>query len=91
MAPAQSNEESVMNSANGVLELSENCVNSNHLPRSVLLRGAPSARDDKARRPATDMYEFEVIAENAAYRKGERFYLTPSQAKRAYFADRRMS
>jgi hypothetical protein len=37
------------------------------------------------------MYEFEVIAENAAYRKGERFYLTPSQAKRAYFADRRMS
>jgi hypothetical protein len=56
-----------------------------------VLRGAPSARDDDARRPATEMYEFEVIAENAAYRKGERFYLTPSQAKRAYFADRRMS
>ena len=79
-----------MNSASGVLELSENCVNSNHLPRSVVLRGAPSARDD-APRPATEMYEFEVIAENAAYRKGERFYLTPSQAKRAYFANRRMS
>ena len=80
-----------MNSASGVLELSENCVNSNHLPRSVLLRRAPLAGDDEARRPAADMYEFEVIAENAAYRKGERFYLTPSQAKRAYFADRRMS
>jgi hypothetical protein len=91
MVPAQRNEEAAMNSANGVLELSENCVNSNHLPRSVVLRGAPSARDDDARRPATEMYEFEVIAENAAYRKGERFYLTPSQAKRAYFADRRMS
>lgn len=80
-----------MKIGNGVLELSETCVNSNHLPRSVLLRGSPSSREDGARRPAADMYEFEVIAENAAYRKGERFYLTPSQAKRAYFADRRMS
>jgi hypothetical protein len=61
------------------------------LPRSVLLRGAPSARGDSTRRPASDLYEFEVIAENAAYRKGERFYLTPSQAERAYFSDRRMS
>ena len=80
-----------MNGANGVLELSETCVNLNHLPRSVLLRGAPSTRDTAAPRPPADMYEFEVIAENAAYRKGERFYLTPSQAKRAYFSDRRMS
>jgi hypothetical protein len=91
MALTQRNEEAAMNGANGVLELSEHCVNSNHLPRSVLLRGAPSARDTGAPRLAADMYEFEVIAENAAYRKGERFYLTPSQAERAYFSDRRMS
>jgi hypothetical protein len=37
------------------------------------------------------MYEFEVIAENAAYKRGERFYLTPAQAKRAYFSGRRVS
>lgn len=30
------------------------------------------------------MCEFEVVAGNAAYQKGERFFLTPAQAKRAY-------
>lgn len=30
------------------------------------------------------MYEFEVVSGNAAYREGERFYLTPAQAQRAY-------
>lgn len=30
--------------------------------------------------------EFEVVAGNAAYQKGERFFLTPAQARRTYFA-----
>ncbi len=79
-----------MNNANGVLELSEQCAGSPHLPRSVFFRGAPFARDENAPL-AADMYEFEVIAENAAYKRGERFYLTPAQAKRAYFSGRRVS
>ncbi len=35
-----------------------------------------------------DLYEFEVIAGNAAYSEGERFYLTPAQARSAYFPEK---
>jgi hypothetical protein len=34
------------------------------------------------------LYEFEALTGNASYREGERFYLTPAQARRIYlFAD----
>ncbi|MGA8172521.1 MAG: hypothetical protein WB816_17055 [Methylocystis sp.] len=80
-----------MNDANGVLELSERSVGSNLLPKTVLLRGEFPTRDAGAPQLAPGMYEFEVVTENAAYKKGERFYLTPSQAKRAYFSGQRAS
>lgn len=50
------------------------------LPRSVRLLG-PS---NDPGRSQSSMYEFEVVAGNAAYREGERFYLTAAQAQRAY-------
>jgi hypothetical protein len=34
--------------------------------------------------PSNGMYEFEVVTGNAAYREGERFYLTAAQAERVY-------
>ena len=33
---------------------------------------------------ASGMCEFEVVTGNAAYREGERFYLTPGEAQRVY-------
>jgi hypothetical protein len=45
------------------------------LPRSVRLLGAPSG---------DGLCEFEVVRGNAAYREGERFYLTAAKAQRAY-------
>jgi len=47
------------------------------LPRSVRFLGAVG----KAGR----VCEFEVLTGNAAYQKGEHFYLTAEQARRAYF------
>lgn len=44
------------------------------LPPSVRLLAAPSGA----------LCEFEVVSGNAAYREGERFYLTPERASRAY-------
>jgi hypothetical protein len=35
---------------------------------------------------SNDLYEFEVVTGNASYMEGERFYLTPGQAKIAYFS-----
>jgi len=50
------------------------------LPKTVrLLRGAlqgPQGSDA--------LCEFEVLAGNAAYQKGEHFFLTPARARRAY-------
>ena len=47
------------------------------LPKTVrLLRGAQGA---------DALCEFEVLAGNAAYQKGEHFFLTPARARRAYF------
>ncbi len=51
------------------------------LPKTVrLLSGTllQAAQDPEA------MCEFEVLAGNAAYQKGERFLLTPARARRAY-------
>ncbi len=80
-----------MSIGNGVLELSKQGARWGHLPKSVRLRSNPSAQNNIARQPAIGMFEFEVVAENAAYRKGERFYLTPAQAESAYFSGRRAS
>lgn len=59
---------------------------SSRLPRSVRFLGASSQQ--AAARPQaglqSGLYEFEVVSGNAAYREGERFYLTPTQAQRAY-------
>jgi hypothetical protein len=52
------------------------------LPRSVRFLGASPAGDDGE--AACGLYEFEVVSGNAAYREGERFYLTPTQAQKAY-------
>ncbi len=57
---------------------------SSRLPRSVRFLGASSQQMNAAVRPQAGFYEFEVVSGNAAYREGERFYLTPAQARRAY-------
>jgi len=80
-----------MSIGNDVLELSKQGVRWGHLPKSVCLRNTPAAQNNITRRPAIGMYEFEVVTENAAYKKGERFYLTPAQAESAYFSGRRTS
>lgn len=60
------------------------------LPRSVRFLGASPGRRGEAFRSQSGMhvvagmYEFEVVSGNAAYREGERFYLTQAQAQRAY-------
>jgi hypothetical protein len=46
------------------------------LPRSVRLLAPPAE--------ARAFCEFEVVTGNAAYREGERFYLTRAKAQRAY-------
>lgn len=48
-----------------------------------------TAPTDFSAPPGCDFYEFEVVRANAAYHQGERFYLTPTQAERAYFSGRR--
>ncbi len=48
-------------------------------------RAAPKTPTGFYERPDCDLYEFEVVTATAAYNKGERFYLTPAQAERAYF------
>ena len=50
------------------------------LPKTVrLLRGALQGAQ-----AADALCEFEVLAGNAAYQKGEHFFLTPARARRAY-------
>ncbi len=55
------------------------------LPQNVRFLGEVPTEIDYAPQPPHGMYEFEVVTGNAAYREGERFYLTPAQAQRAYF------
>ena len=51
------------------------------LPKTVrLLRGAFT----QGAQGADTLCEFEVLAGNAAYQKGERFLLTAARARRAY-------
>jgi hypothetical protein len=55
------------------------------LPKQVCLRGCGALSGGSI--PSRDrVYEFEVVTGNAAWREGERFYLTPAQAERAYFS-----
>ncbi len=74
-------------SAAGVFRRS---VHSPRLPKQVRLRAREPLSGGPGSEPApwTGVYEFEVVTGNAAYREGERFYLTPAQAARAYFSGR---
>jgi hypothetical protein len=57
------------------------------LPKHVrLVKGASGQGADPP--DPNDLYEFEVVTGNASYMEGERFYLTPAQAQRAYFSSR---
>jgi hypothetical protein len=68
----------------GIGEFAGQGASSSLLPKNVRFLGeAPTVTEDVSR-PSTGMCEFEVVTGNAAYREGERFYLTPAQARRAY-------
>jgi hypothetical protein len=71
----------------GASEVLRRSAHSHPLPKQVRLR-AGDALAGGANSPGAGVYEFEVVTGNAAYREGERFYLTPAQAARAYFSDR---
>lgn len=63
------------------------------LPKNVRLVGGPDmiGGPDMGLAPQDPdkLYEFEVLTGNACYREGERFYLTPAQARRAYLSQHR--
>jgi hypothetical protein len=64
-----------------VMKFDEEAAASGLLPKNVRFLGkSPTPFNE----PSTGLYEFEVVKGNAAYREGERFYLTPAQAQRAY-------
>ncbi|ATQ70111.1 hypothetical protein [Methylosinus trichosporium] len=48
------------------------------LPRSVRFLGGTTGMISDG------LVEFEVVSGNAAYREGERFFLTPAKARKAY-------
>lgn len=56
------------------------------LPKNVRFLGETPRQSDRLLQSLNGFYEFEVVTGNAAYKEGERFYLTAAQAKRAYFA-----
>jgi hypothetical protein len=66
---------------NWIADISGRGATLGRLPKNVRFLGATQTQIDQ---PSTGMYEFEVVTGNAAYREGERFYLTPAQARRAY-------
>jgi hypothetical protein len=68
----------------GAIEFSERGAPLSRLPKSVRMLGKWPAAPDGAPEFGAPMYEFEVLTGNAAYRAGERFYLTADQAQRAY-------
>ena len=68
----------------GALTLDERALSLNRLPKSVRMLGRQPAEQDRTPELGAPMYEFEVLTGNAAYRAGERFYLTAGQAQRAY-------
>lgn len=51
-----------------------------------MLGKQPAERSGASERGGA-IYEFEVVTGNAAYRAGERFFLTAGQAQRAYRID----
>jgi hypothetical protein len=59
------------------------------LPKSVRFLGDGARQNALPSVMARAICEFEVVKGNAAYRQGERFYLTPAQAESAYFSGRR--
>jgi hypothetical protein len=67
-----------------VREFKEQGAPLNHLPKSVRFLGEAPTETDCMPNSSAGMYEFEVVTGNAAYREGERFYLTPAQAQRVY-------
>jgi hypothetical protein len=67
-----------------VLEFREPGASLSRLPRSVRFLGEVSAGTEPMSQSANGLYEFEVVTGNAAYREGERFYLTAAQAERVY-------
>jgi len=69
-------------------EFFERSANIVGLPKCVCFLGQESSQGDFVS-PSSGVYEFEVVTGNASYREGERFYLTPAQAERAYFSGRR--
>lgn len=67
-----------------IFEFNERHMHLNRLPKNVRLLGGTSAREAQT---TAGMYEFEVVTGNAAYKEGERFYLTQAQAENAYFSN----
>ena len=68
----------------GALEFIERGAPLRRLPKSVRMLGKSAVEAGSAPERSAPMYEFEVVTGNAAYRAGERFYLTAGQAQRAY-------
>jgi hypothetical protein len=81
------NGESVMLIELGVADLAEHGAFLGQLPKNVRLVGGPDM--GLAPQDPDKLYEFEVLTGNACYREGERFYLTPAQARRAYLSQHR--
>jgi hypothetical protein len=65
-------------------EFREQGASLSRLPKNVRFLGEVPTKTGCEPQSTTLMYEFEVLTGNAAYREGERFYLTPAQAQRVY-------
>jgi hypothetical protein len=75
----------------GAWEIKEDGSSLRRLPKSVRFLGelrpdADRSAEFSGGEFSAGMYEFEVVKGNAAYRAGERFYLTPGEAHRIYRA-----
>jgi hypothetical protein len=69
---------------NWIGEFREQGASLSRLPKNVRFLGEVPTETDSMFQQSDGMYEFEVVTGNAAYREGERFYLTPAQARRVY-------
>lgn len=76
---------------NWVRDFREQGASLSRLPQNVRFLGEVLTEADCMPQSSTGMYEFEVITGNAAYKEGERFYLTPAQAQRVYLLVRQGS
>ena len=80
-----------INGGAGAWEIKEDGASLRRLPKSVRFLGewrpeADRSAELSAGEFSAGMYEFEVVKGNAAYRAGERFFLTPGEAHRVYRA-----